>query len=224
MGLDWKPLNKPKKGMENEFKNLFEILDGRKKTKLSFFDKILGKKSYNETEVQNRFFEISTTPYETLNAPRVGFDTKATEWAKQNFENRTDKAQNYEEFMKEMYGYWVVDLVELQDGIPTYIALHDEAHVFRGKFLDDCEKIMGPELYNEAYSSKLAEEAIDYGNRILSLANTYAKENNLEHLRNVRNPPDADEFSPESLVHILYSSAKWVKWWGERGHGYEAYF
>ena len=194
MGLDWKPLNKPKKGMENEFKNLFEILDGRKKTKLSFFDKILGKKSYNETEVQNRFFEISTTPYETLNAPRVGFDTKATEWAKQNFENRTDKA------------------------------LHDEAHVFRGKFLDDCEKIMGPELYNEAYSSKLAEEAIDYGNRILSLANTYAKENNLEHLRNVRNPPDADEFSPESLVHILYSSAKWVKWWGERGHGYEAYF
>jgi hypothetical protein len=224
MGLDWKPINKPKSGTENEYEELFMILGGRKKQKLTLIEKLQGKKKVSESELQDRFFNISTTPYETLNAPRVGIASVATEWANEAYQNRPDKSQSLSQYLDSMYGYYVVDLVELHDGIPTYIALHDEPHVFRAQFLNDCEKVIGPELFDEAYSSKLAKEAVDYGNRLMNSADEYALLNNLTDLKNVRVPPDVEELSSESIVHILYSAAKWTKWWGERGHGYEAYF
>jgi hypothetical protein len=37
-------------------------------------------------------------------------------------------------------------------------------------------------------------------------------------------PPDTDEDSLESKIHILYAAAKWLIFYGKNGHGFEADF
>ena len=58
----------------------------------------------------------------------------------------------------------------------------------------------------------------------MSVADKVAKENNLEHLKEQRLPPETDEDSLESKLHIVYSVAKWLMFYGKNGHGYEADF
>ena len=72
--------------------------------------------------------------------------------------------------------------------------------------------------------TKLADETLDYGNRLMSAADKLAKEKNLEYLKIQRLPPDTDEDSIESKLHIVFSLAKWLIFYGKNGHGYEADF
>jgi len=222
MGLDWKPMNRPKPGREKEYEDIFMAL--QKKEETSFFSKLLGKKQNGREKLLESFFDISIPAYETLNAPRVGFDNNATEWAKEKYEFREDKALSLEEFLRQMYGYYVVELVPEHDGIPLYIAPHYEPHIFRAQFLKDCEQIIGERMLETAYTSQLAQGAILFGQQIMGIADDYAIKNNVTYLKNQRLPPDFDEDSAESKAHIMFSAAKWLLWWGERGHGYEADF
>lgn len=212
MGLVWRPLNKPKEGKEEEFKKLFTALNSKQAIEAGV-EELLGK-----------FLRISTAPYETLNAPMVGRDREATQWAKSKFELRPDKALPLEAFMAAMENFYVIELLERHDGIPVYVGGADEPHVFGATFLKDCEVVAGEEILDEAYTSKLAEDAFDYGTRLMEKADVYAKENNLEYLKDVIMPPDEDEETPISKTHIVYSAAKWLLWWSSRGHGYEANF
>ncbi|MEQ9090093.1 MAG: hypothetical protein RIE52_03340 [Balneola sp.] len=224
MGLDWKPMHKPKPGREQEYEDIFLTLTGKKKQDTSILGKLFGKKEKSQDELLETFFNISIEPYETLEAPRVGFDERATDWAKSKFEQRTDKDQTLEEFLESMDGYYVVDLVPDHDGIPMYITPNDERHIFRGQFLRDCETIIGEDMLEEAYTSQLAEGAMDFGQRIMKIADDYAMQHNVQSLKEQKEPPDADEESPESNAHIMFSAAKWLLWWGQKGHGYEADF
>ncbi len=65
----------------------------------------------------------------------------------------------------------------------------------RGQFLTDCVDIIGEELVNEAWESKLAKDALDYGNRLMIAADKIAVANNLTSLKEQRLPPDASEDS-----------------------------
>jgi len=49
-----------------------------------------------------------------------------------------------------------------------------------------------------------------------------AVDDNLVYLKDQRIPPDDESMG--SKIHILYSAAKWLIFYGERGHGYEADF
>lgn len=99
-----------------------------------------------------------------------------------------------------------------------------DENVFRGQFLADCVDIIGEDLVNEAWGTKLADDTLDYGNRLMSVADKLAKEKNLEYLKAQRLPPDTDEGSIESKLHIVFSLAKWLIFYGKNGHGYEADF
>lgn len=222
MGLDWNPMNRPKPGREEEYESIFMAL--QKKEETSFFSKLLGKKQNNKEKLLESFLDISIPSYETLNAPKVGFDATATEWAKGRYEFRENKDISLEEFLRQMHGYYVVELVPEHDGIPLYIAPHYEPHVFRGQFLRDCEQIIGERMLETAYTSQLAQGAVMFGQQIMGIADDYAIKNNITYLKNQRLPPDFDEDSAKSKAHIMFSAAKWLLWWGERGHGYEADF
>ena len=224
MGLDWKPLNRPHSGNEDEYRLLFKLLTGEEKQRISFIDKLKGKRELDRDKLLNHFLSISSTAYETLKAPQVGIDEEATKWAESKFPNREDKTLTLDEFMNQMRGFYVLDLVPECDGIPKYIATHDEAHVFRAQFLTDCEEILGHELLNRAYESKLAEETLVYANELMELAERYATSNNCLNLKDERIPPDVDEDSAEAKAHILFSAAKWLQFWSNRGHGMEADF
>ena len=213
MGLDWNPIGKPRPGFEGEFEELFLRIAQ------------LHRGDPAEEAVQKRFWEISISPYETLAAPCVGFDPKADEWARRKFPNRQDKSLALEEFLKGMRGYYVLDLVPKNDGLPVYsngyIASYCEIFSFRAKFLEDCEDMLGKELLDEAYVHHKPEELGDYGRRLRDCAVEFAKRNGVSAILAQREPSGARE-GPRRQAHIVISAARWCLFWSERGHGMEA--
>jgi hypothetical protein len=115
-------------------------------------------------------------------------------------------------------------LAEELDGVPVYIAMEQDENVFRGSFLQDCKDLIGEDLLSEAWNTKFAEEALGYGQQLMTLADKFAFENNMLYLKEQRMPPDTDEESLESKIHILYAAAKWLIFYGKNGHGFEADF
>lgn len=212
MGLDWRPINRPKPGFEREFEELFHELLGTPRA------------DDREAELQQRFWEISTTPYETLDAPCVGVDGAATEWAMNLFRGQGVSAGGLQQKLTDIEGFYVLPLVEPCDGLPMYVTpayalqgSHIDTEVFRAKFLDDCREFLG-DLYEEAFQSKLARDLDGYGQRLMVMAEAFAAPRGLSGLKEVRETQGEDG-SEESAVHIAFSAAKWCLFWSCRGHG-----
>jgi hypothetical protein len=223
MGLDMRPMGKPKPGFEKRFVNIFEMVTKDKIPQPSFLDKLKGKKYPTKDELLQEWFANQIQTYETIKAPRVGRDKEADEWIRNKY-NDLEQKPLLEQFLKEHDGYYVIELAKEQDGVPVYIAMGQDENVFRGQFLQDCIDTIGEDLVNEAWETKLADETLDYGNRLMAIADKIAKERKLEYLKTQRLPPDSDEDTIESKLHIVYSLAKWLIFYGKNGHGYEADF
>lgn len=218
-----RPMGKPKPGFEKRFVNIFEMVTKDKIPQPSFLDKLKGKKYPTKDELLQEWFANQIQTYETIKAPRVGRDKEADEWIRNKY-NDLEQKPLLEQFLKEHDGYYVIELAKEQDGVPVYIAMGQDENVFRGQFLQDCIDTIGEDLVNEAWETKLADETLDYGNRLMAIADKIAKERKLEYLKTQRLPPDSDEDTIESKLHIVYSLAKWLIFYGKNGHGYEADF
>lgn len=218
-----RPLGKPKPGFEKRFVEIFEMLTLDKIPQPTFLDKLTGKKLPTRDELLQEWRVNQIQTYETIMAPRVGQDKEADDWIRKKYDELEQKPP-LDEFLKEYYGHYVIELAREQDGVPVYFAMEQDENVFRGQFLQDCTDIIGEDLVNEAWETKLADDTLDYGNRLMAVADKLAKEHNLEHLKTQRHPPDTDEDSIESKLHIVYSLAKWLVFYGKNGHGYEVDF
>ena len=223
MGLDMRPMGKPKPGFEKKFVEIFEMVSTNNIPQPTLLDKIRGKKYPTKEELLQEWFANQIPTYETIKAPRVGRDEEADEWIKSKYDGLEQKPP-LGQFLKEHNGYYVIELAKEQDGVPVYIALGQDENVFRGQFLQDCVDIIGENLVNEAWETKLSGATLDYGNRLMAVADKVAKEHNLEYLKAQKSPPDTDENSIESKLHIVFSLAKWLIFYGRNGHGYEADF
>ncbi len=202
MGLDWLPGNKPQKGHEKEFENIFHLVT-------------LNNPS-NKEELIKRFFQISISPYETLSAPQVGIAPEATEWAINKYKNL--KAEKpLAQWLEEMKGYYVLELLPPCDGFPRYSNSplgYVDRYSFRGDYLKDCEHIIGGTLIEEAIVSKLAKDFLQYGKKLQQAAEKYAKMQNIK----IVPPADDDVDSDIAKLDILISATKWCTFWAERGH------
>lgn len=223
MGLDMRPMGKPKPGFEKRFVEIFEMVTKDKIPQPSFLDKLKGKKYPTKAELLQEWFANQIPTYETIKAPRVGRDKEADEWIKNKY-NELEKKPPLEQFLKEHEGYYVIELAEEQDGVPVYIAMGQDENVFRGQFLQVCTDILSEDLINEAWNTKMATETLEYGNRLMMVADKLAQQHNLEYLKTQRLPPHKDEDTIESKLHIVFSLAKWLIFYGKNGHGYEADF
>ena len=223
MGLDWRPMGKPKVGFEERFKQIFRILTDKEKQEISLLDKLKGKKIKGKDELLQEWFDISDKTYETIKAPRVGRDKLADDWIKEKYQESV-KAISMDEFIKNHEGYYVIELSKELDGVPVYIAMGQDENVFRGQFLKDCEDLIGEDLLSEGWNTKFSEETLKYGQQLMAIADKVATENNLLYLKEQRIPPDTDEDSLESKIHILYAASKWLVFYGKNGHGFEADF
>jgi hypothetical protein len=223
MGLDMRPMGKPKAGFEKRFVDIFEMITKNKIPQPTFLDKIRGKKYQTKDELLEEWFANQIETYETIKSPRVGRDKDADEWIRKKY-NELEQQPPLEQFLKEHEGYYVIELAKEQDGVPVYIAMGQDENVFRGQFLQDCIDMIGEDLVNEAWETKLAKETFDYGNRLMVIADKIAREKKLEYLKTQRLPPESDEDTIESKLHIVFSLAKWLIFYGKNGHGYEADF
>jgi len=208
MGLDWNPMARPKRGHDAEFAKLFRALE---------------KYEPKEGDANiARFREISEAPFETLGAPRVGFDRAANAWlAKRVAKSKRAKV------MAAMKGYYVLDLVPECDGFPRYTnyGAYDgiDRYSFRAQFLNDVETILGKRLMTLAYKHMLADELGRYGSALLDKARAFAKREGVARVAKLREV-EYDETSAESRAHIMFAAARWCRFWSKRGHGLEPYY
>ena len=224
MGLDWNPMARPKAGFEAEYQSILSLdLD-----------------SLDEPEQQKyiaRFHEISEAAYETLDAPRVGKDTRANEWLVEQVHASGKleglSAAEVEDLIAEEFedneGYHVLTLLPPSPGLPVYVPFGDyegvDRYTFRAKFLDAVSDLLGEELHERAWRRMSPDELNEYGETLLAIGRDYARLHACEALEEQRDPPDTDdEDSPEARAHILFSAGKWCVFWAQRGHGLDPYF
>ena len=213
MGLDMRPLSKPKAGQEKRFYELYSL--------------ILSENLAPDQQEQllEEWFALGIPSYETIKAPQVGRDAQADAWLREQYEadDSPDKPP-FDEVYQDYQGYYVIELATEQDSVPVYRAFGQDENVFRGQFLADCQELIGEDLLNEAWSNHLAEEAVDYAQRLIAAVTPTAQQHGLEYLKDQYEPPEAEPESLESQLHIVYSLARWLIFYGSRGHGYEADF
>ena len=213
MGLDMRPLSKPKAGQEKRFYELYSL--------------ILSENLAPDQQEQllEEWFALGIPSYETIKAPQVGRDAQADVWLREQYEaNDNPDKPPFDEVYQDYQGYYVIELAPEQDSVPVYRAFDQDENVFRGQFLADCQELIGEDLLNEAWSNHLAEEAVDYAQRLIAAVTPTAQQHRLEYQKDQYEPPEADPESLESQLHIVYSLARWLIFYGSRGHGYEADF
>lgn len=228
MGLDWNPGNKPKPGYEAEFDEILDRIESRdfaeKPAGLArLFPFVQARRSKGKPtrdELLERFDEISTTAFETLNAPRVGHDEEANRWAEENY-NKEKFGKTKEEWLKYLNGFYVLSLVDQCDGLPRYSngspGAYVEPYSFRAEFLKDCVEILGYDLIDFLYQTRKSDDMADFGQQLQSAAEEYAREEGR----------DLDELEIDGVdqnLDIVLSAARWCKFWGERGHFLDPYF
>lgn len=218
-----RPMGKPKPGFEKRYLEIFKMINEDKIPKPTLIDKLKGKKFPTQEELLEEWFSNQITTYETIKAPQVGRDEEANLWIRKKYDELEEKP-SLEEFIKEYEGYYVIELAKEKDGVPVYIALGQDENVFRGQFLEYCVDLIGEELVAEAWNTKLANETLEYGKKLMIIADKIANEKNLLYLKQQRIPPDVNEDTIEAKLHIVFSLAKWLIFYGKNGHGYEADF
>ena len=230
MGLDWLPGNKPKPGYEEEYHAIIQALDeSRHNEDKGFFARLFSRKperEINEEALTERFHEISIPAYETLDAPRVGYDEAANDWARRmREENKPDVPE--EEWLQHYHGYYVLDLAPPCDGLPRYTNApmgYVEAYSFRAKFLEHCVDIIGEPRFARGYERMTPEELVAYGRELIVCAESWAADHGIDVGAVSRAEEDFDLDSPEAKVDIVLSAGRWCVFWGERGHILDPYF
>ncbi len=177
---------------------------------------LLARVQAGDHTVLDRMNAISTPVYETLGAPRVGYDDAADEWLR----TKVGDDDHYDMCMK-MHGYYVLDLLPACDGFPVYTSSawpKLDRTSFRGSVLDGVREVLG-RLFDEAFRFKSAVELEDYGERLMACARRFARRHRVMEIELVRERPDVTAGRAESSAHILFAAARWCLYWSRRGHG-----
>jgi hypothetical protein len=214
MGLDWNPIGRPKAGHEDEFDRLFSLLVQR-------------DTPIDREQVTKQWLGIQISPFETIKAPRVGFDPAADAWARDRYRAIPQPTNSEAEFVRSLEGYYVVALAAPCDGIPVYSngALgYVEGYSFRAQFLLERSGLLGEEVTARLYRSCLAKDLAALGGTIREVATSYASRENVLHVEHVWGADGIAPDSAESTAHILFSAARWCEYWSSRGHGMDAYW
>ena len=226
MGLDLIPMGRAKPGHEEEWERLMRPL-----YQIEFVFQDGDESEQNRKRRQ----EISDEPFEVIGAPRVGHDAEANAWA---LERKSDDSnQSDEEFIQELEGYYVVELLlDKCDGVPKYSngGISDEldATSFRGSFLDFCEGLIDDDLKNQAWRAVTPPaEAVEYGKALLKASEgdwieppppPPLQPGLLGRMFGKKPEPaphePATEEDIEEAREILSCLGRWYIFWGERGH------
>jgi hypothetical protein len=268
MGLDWIPASKPKKGHEAEAEKILDELEA-------------GVSEKKAEKLRERQEKIHIHPEDTLGAPCVGEDARATEWFRERYDEEharvvvqgggdddemegPDWTRPFEELLEEARGMPVIELTDYKvtwGGSPMAGPLS-----FRGKVLQDAG--LPDKLMDEAFQNHAADEACEFADRLekaaLAAHKKKAKAATLESVRRdysalraqaeavmkkeiarlgAKGIEDEIEVSlgaskaieawekkldPEkqslSALGPVLDAADWLRFWGEKGHGYTAWF
>ncbi|MFK0163605.1 hypothetical protein [Rhizobium sp. NPDC090279] len=215
MGLDLLPEAKAKPGHEAEWRQLVQ--------------RYFNGEEFSD-EIKARFAEISVPAYQTINAPRVGYDDAANRWI-----INTRKAQTKDEIadcLKTFHGYYAIALVG-PPGIPRYsnatLGYGVDETSFRGSFLNECKSVLDEKILARAWNNMWPEEAITYGRQLLKIADAASRRAEstpsfLERLGLRKKPAPTMTEETGTPIDILRAAGEWYIFWAERGHPIRAWF
>lgn len=207
MGLDWMlDKVKPRPGSERRFEEITQMLREMRDDARS-------------PDLERERDEISISVFEAIGAPRTGEDPRADEWFRENvytpahedaLKGERDAAfqefwsRSFEECLEDNKGKYVVELAEKTGGIASVSGMVMVSNLdFRGKVLRFVDGL-DSDLVDESYQDHTAEECVDYARRLE------------DQLPNVPDGPDGRE--------LLEGAVRWLRFWGELGFGYHAWY
>lgn len=217
MELEWNPLGKPMPGHEAEFLRLFKLMRSLR---------TIDPDAVDRASLDRRWLQIQVTPHETLGAPRVGTDAAADQWAVARYREWKPPTQSKAEFMQEMQGFYVLDLVPACDGLPAYSNAGSggaELFSFNAQLLQECEEVIGHATLQACYRSGLARGLEALGNDMLAMVTHFAERTHVTPVETLFDP-GFEEGSTAKKVHIVLAAAKWCHFWSAHGHGLAAHW
>ncbi len=208
MGLEWEPLPTPKRGYEKEYESLFK--------------KLATAAPSRREQLASWFSDVSVAPFETIGAPRVGFDAEADEWLRARIE-KTNRLGELEAIQADMRGYYVLELLPPCDGFPVYSNHKNDEHLdryaFHAELLRGVADALGDELCDRAATMMLPAAHTTFAADLTAAATKFSTENSLpENVATIREPV-FPEGSTEYKGHVLHAAAKWSTYWSGRGYG-----
>jgi hypothetical protein len=213
MGLDWMLYGRPAPGREKEFARLTATINRLEEERCGEKEKKLLDRTARRRD------KICVSPWEEVGCPMIGRDAEADEWLRQRHrERRADPDDewadlSFEEVLEECRGIYVEDLAREPEGIALIQGPLAGALNFRGRVISDAEAIVGEDLAEEAYHNHTADECLDFAARLDQVIG--------EHLgAGSASPPPIDE--PE--LFALLAAVQWLRFWGSRGFGYDAWY
>ena len=212
MGLDW-VLQKTKARPGSEIR-FAEIELAMKKIEQNS----KSQEQYEELtrELSEELESISIHAFEVVGAPRIGHDKRADDWFfenayKRNHElakssTRRDRwvelwSKPFDEVVEHHKGKYVLEAAEEQGGVAAVTGIAVGSADFRGKVLRFCTGLPDG-LVDESYEDHTGEECLDYAARL----------------------EEALEDVVEGDRDTVKSAIAWLRFWGEKGFGYWAWY
>lgn len=246
MGLDWNPGNKPKPGFEAEFEEILRRYEAEdyidEEASAGGIFGLFGKSKQagkpTKEALQQRFDEITVSAFETLDAPRIGHDEAATQWAREVYKD-TEPEEPEEDWLESLKGLYVVSAVENCDGVPRYsngsLGSYVEPFSFRGQFLTDCVSVIGKDMLERCYQTKTSAQTLAFGKELLQKAGDYARQHGLDLETMDFGDLKLDDLDFKNLeadlpenhrykLDVVLSAGRWCLFWAERGHYLESYW
>lgn len=226
MGLDWMvDKRKPKLGFDERFAEIEPLIEDAEED------------SNERTRLIIELEEISVSAFEEIGCPRIGVDEEATVWwdehvyapsmekakkmraklphdkpPKDDFEERQRAADGeYTKFwldstradcLEKANGRYVTDLAAVSKGKTKVSGIMCSDLDFRGKMMRYVEGL-DEDLVNEAWEDHNADECVDYADRLAEAKKDIRGGDNLT---------------------TLESAIQWLRFWGNRGFGYWAWY
>jgi len=219
MSTMWIPQPKVIEGKEEVYRNITDKILNIYQT-----DEVVVDDSNNNPEIQKLVEQLSTitvTPYETLNIPVIGEDQTANAYFLQKSREVYPKQFNPKEIIEKMSGHHAIGMAQDTDGISVYRPEDEQVYVFDAGLMVSYLTVVGPGILLESGFNKTAEQSIDFGERLQTIANGFISEHNVEFLRDQQERPNEDSKDGHKMVHYLLAASSWLIFWGSNGHGIE---
>jgi hypothetical protein len=194
--------------------------------------------------VEKQLNEVSVSPFEIIGCPRIGVDAEATEWFREHIYKdnvaripeqkalplppekpdpnpfTTARYQNvhfvrfwerpFEEIVKDEHGKWVPELAKIKDGHGKVVGIMSSSVDFRGKIVGR-SNLIPRGLADEAYVDHDPKEALKYAKKLD------------EAIAKVELRKNLSDDEKEELPY-LKAAVSWLRFWGERGFGFYAWY
>ena len=212
MDWGWLPRYKAKPGHEDEIDDIY----------LEISEQPEGQ----EKVLPDRLDEIAISPYETLNAPRVGRDAAADAWVAEHFPKRKKSWFSFGPPDPDYEGCFVLDLVPACDGLPPEeysggtFGSYVDTFAFQASLLDDCSDVIEEGTVIDGMVPMDVPKFLGYGRQLQQAAEACAA----EHKIDLSQPLDTEYYdSVEGQLAVVLAAARWCIFWAERGHALEKY-